>query len=306
MSCTKGGDVEIKAGIMININYSSKSIIRESDKLHKKYWALFSLEHSFIRIFYLSTFFILTFLLIPECFAQKPLQPFVKPNEVTKDIQALLNYSGKHLRFKQNFVAYDQRMGLMSKEGFIKQLISGKYLPLRLKADDNKFVYKLYELPANTHTDIGRMVKQIAETNYGFLQIEGKVMPAFKFVDIKGNVYTPENTKGKIIALKAWFLSCVPCIEEMPALNKLKEKYAKRKDILFLSIAFDPKEKLVAFSKSNSFNYAIIPMSAQFIEQKLMATGYPAHWVINKKGIVVNMSYDKNSMIAALKTEAQR
>lgn len=299
-------ELEIRTGIMIITNYNPTNNRKKRYNLYRVAIRLFTIERRYVKKKYLTTVFMFTLLVVSKGFAQIQAQPTVKPNEVTRSVQALLNYSDNHLRLKQKFTAYDERMNVISKENFIKQLTSGKYLPLRIKSEQNKFIYKLYVLPAGTHRDIGRLTKQIGETYYGFMQVEGKVMPAFKFVDLKGNIYTPENTKGKIIALKAWFLSCVPCIAEMPELNKLKAKYAKRKDILFLSIAFDPKEKLIAFSKKNSFNYAIIPVSAQFIEQKLMATGYPAHWVINKKGVVVDMSYDKDIMMAALEKEAAR
>ena len=148
------------------------------------------------------------------------------------------------------------------------------------------------------------MLKQIGDTDYGLYAMVGKPFPPFHYVDLNGKVYTSENTKGKIVVLKAWFTSCIPCVAEMPELNRLTEQYKTRKDIIFISIAWNPKKALENFMKRTTFKYAIVPVKETYIEQTLHATGYPAHWIINKQGIVTSMSYDKDEMIAALRKEA--
>jgi len=97
------------------------------------------------------------------------------------------------------------------------------------------------------------MLKQIGFTAYGCYQMEGKQFPKFHYVDLNGNTYTSENTKGKILVLKAWFISCKACVAEMPMLNKLTEEYKNRKDIVFVSIAWDSKKALEAFEKRVGF-----------------------------------------------------
>ena len=162
----------------------------------------------------------------------------------------------------------------------------------------------LYKLGKNTNDDVRGMLKQTGLTFYGCYQMEGKPFPEFHYVDLNGKVYTSENTRGKIMVVKAWFISCKPCVAEMPELNKLTEQYKNRKDIVFVSIAWDSKKALEAFEKRVGFKYAIVPVKASYIERDLHATGYPVHWVINKKGIVIKMTYDANEMIPVLRKEA--
>jgi peroxiredoxin len=150
------------------------------------------------------------------------------------------------------------------------------------------------------------MLQQIGYTYYGICQIEGKPLPKFRFVDLKGNIYTPENTKGKIVVLKTWYIGCIPCAAEMPQLNKLTEKYKNRKDILFVSIAPNTKPDLETFLKDHPFKYAVASTGKKYLSDSLKVVGYPAHWVINKQGVVVNMSYDKDEMIRALQIEAAK
>jgi len=236
--------------------------------------------------------------------SQTPLKVVVPADSVIKNMNALLDYNSTHLRLDGDFLAYDDKGHAITKQQLFEQICTGDYLPLQVYSKGNLWAYRLYKLPANTNRDVRIMLKQIGITDYGFYQSIGKPLPNFHFVDLNGNVYTSANTKGKIMVLKAWMISCVPCVEEMPELNKLVDKYKNRKDIIFVSIAYDSKEKLQAFMEHRTFKYAIASKSVSYIQDTLHVTGYPAHWVINKQGIVVSMSYDKSDMIAALNKEA--
>jgi peroxiredoxin len=238
--------------------------------------------------------------------SQVPVKPVVPPDSILKNMNNLLNYNSDHLRFSENFIAYDTHMKVIGKGQFLQQLTTGNYLPLQLYSKNNAWEYQLYKLNANTDDDLKRLLKQIGNTDYGFYQMVGRPFPEFHYVDLNGKVYTTQNTKGKIVVLKAWFTACIPCVAEMPELNKLTEKYKNRKDIVFISIAWNPKKALENFTKHTTFKYAVVPVKAAYIEQTLHATGYPAHWIINKDGIVVNMTYDKDEMIAALRKEVSK
>lgn len=236
--------------------------------------------------------------------AQTADEEIVPVKTAIKNVRALLDYTTGYLQLKRNFVAYDQQMHKITKPKFLRLLCTGNYLPIRLYSTNEEGEYRLYHLPVKTDPDIKSVLKQIGDTYYGYSMVLGKKFPAFRFQDLNGHLYTSENTKGKIIVLKAWFIACAPCVAEMPMLNRITENYRTRKDILFLSIAFDRKEALRKFSRQKEFKYAIIPVTEQYIEKSLHVTGYPAHWVINKQGIVVDMTYDKEEMIAALRKES--
>ncbi|MDO3640854.1 TlpA disulfide reductase family protein [Mucilaginibacter sp. L3T2-6] len=236
--------------------------------------------------------------------AQSLGKPVVAPQTALKNMAAFMNYYNAHLYLSEDFTAYDTKGHTISKGELLKATATGDYLPLQLAAKSNKLSYMLYKLGKDTDDDVRRMLKQTGLTFYGCYQMEGKPFPAFHYVDLNGNIYTSENTKGKIIVLKAWFISCKPCVAEMPELNKLTEQYKNRKDIVFISIAWDSKKALEAFEKRIGFKYAIVPVKASYIEKDLHGTGYPIHWVINKKGNVVKMTYDAAEMIQVLRKEA--
>ncbi len=246
---------------------------------------------------------ILNFLCVTVVKSQSPGKAVAPPDSVVKSMNNLMDYYSAHLRLMGNFVAYDAHGKTIDKGQFLKDLTTGDYLPLQLVSKTNAWVYQLYKLKPGTNDDVKAMLKQIGDTDYGLYQMVGKPFPPFHYVDLNGKVYTSENIKGKIVVLKAWFTSCIPCVAEMPELNKLTEQYKNRKDIVFISIAWNPKKALEDFTKHTTFKYAIVPVKQSYIAQTLHATGYPAHWIINKQGIVTSMSYDKDEMIAALRKE---
>jgi peroxiredoxin len=259
-----------------------------------------------MKIYIIACVFILSLFCVIRVKSQTPGKVVVPADSILKNTNSLLNYYSDHLRLSGDFLAYDAEGKPITRERLLKQTITGNYLPLQIYSKQNTLAYRLYKLSANTNDDVRQTLKQIGNTDYSLFESIGNPLPKFHFVDLNGNTYTSANTKGKILVLKAWMISCIPCVNEMPELNKLVDKYKNRKDIIFVSIAYDSREKLRAFMKHRTFKYAVVSMPISYIQDTLHVTGYPAHWVINKQGIVVSKSYDKSDMITALDKEAQK
>jgi hypothetical protein len=173
--------------------------------------------------------------------AQGISKPMVMPASVIKDNLSLAYYKRDYLRLAEDFNAYDVKLHLITKHQFLKALTTGGYFPLRLTSTNKIGSYQLYKYPKSVSKDIKSSVIQFATTYLQHYEMEGKLFPNFHFVDINGKKYDRDNTRGKILVLKSWFIACQACNEEMPALNKLADKYKNNKDMLFVSIAFDSK-----------------------------------------------------------------
>ena len=75
------------------------------------------------------------------------------------------------------------------------------------------------------------------------------------------NFYTKYFESNKLICLNTWATWCVPCIDEIPNLNKLKNDYAN-KDIAFLSLSIDDDSlKLRKFLDKKTFNFEDITLN---------------------------------------------
>lgn len=235
--------------------------------------------------------------------ASKEGEPLVPASDLLTDFTTFWNYYSNNVKLNQDFVAYDAKGEKIKKETFIKQLNTGLYFPLEVHTKNSDLGYKLEKIPAKADSVISDYMKQFSKQELIFYRMQGKEIPAFHFTGIDGQSYTSENTKGKIILFKCWFIKCVPCVQEMPALNELAKKYEERKDILFISLAMDGKKELVEFLSKTRFDYATVPMQKKYMAEKLNVVAYPTHFLIDKSGKLVRALYNDVEVGEALEKQ---
>jgi peroxiredoxin len=113
----------------------------------------------------------------------------------------------------------------------------------------------------------------------------GMKMELFSAKDIEGYKIRPKDLEGKVVVLNFWFIACVPCLQEIPELNKIALSYANNPNIVFIAVALDNKDDLQRFIKSNPFAYHIIDDGRE-IAAKYEIKNYPASVIIDKEGKV--------------------
>jgi len=250
-------------------------------------------------------FLLFLFLTITSC-TQKPDygDPVVQPAAVLKDMVAFLTYQERNVHLSEDLIALNTDSEIITKESFLSLLSSGDYLPLRLNSKDSLSTYQLYKLDASANADIRLTLKNWGSRELALFKLEGTTFPDFNFVDLEGNVFTKETTKGKILVLKCWYIGCRACVKEMPALNDMVKLYKNRKDILFVSLAFDTKDELTAFLRKSPFIYSVVPDQEDFMKNDLNLHMYPTHFIVNKKGLITKVVNEGKALAAALKKEA--
>jgi thiol-disulfide isomerase/thioredoxin len=80
--------------------------------------------------------------------------------------------------------------------------------------------------------------------------------------DIENSVFYKEYyTSDKLLVINLWATWCKPCIEEMPALNRLKDKYKNSNDVEFLSLSLDNDSlKIKKFINNQNFHFRDITL----------------------------------------------
>ena len=222
------------------------------------------------------------------------------PTTVVKDFNTWWTYYYQQVNLSEDFMALGTDSTRMNKEDFLRELTTGKYIPIRLGVKDGESSYQLYLLHSRK-TEIAGVMKEDALRvlkNYG---MEGTQMPSFSFVDLQGKKYDPKNTAGKTMVLKVWFIHCVACVQEFPELNKLVDEYKGETDVLFVSLAMDAKPALQEFLKTREFKYAVVADEKRFIMDDLHATQFPTHIIIDKKGTIRKVVTRCEEMVPALR-----
>lgn len=254
------------------------------------------------------TYLLFLFVLISSSCTQEPKygNPVEQPDAILKNMLSFLTYRDKNVMLSTDFIALDTASEIITKESFLSFISTGEYLPLRLKSKDSSSYYQLFKLNASSNQDIRITLKSFGNQELSHFKLEGSKFPEFNFTDLQGNAYSNETTKGKILVLKCWYIGCTYCVKEMPVLNDMVNQYKDQKDILFVSLAFDSKEKLTAFLKKRTFYYSIVPDRKDYIINVLKVHMYPTHFIVNRQGLIAKVVNDEKALATALKKEAAK
>ena len=232
---------------------------------------------------------------------------FGKPNidvqNISSDFSKWWKYQYDDIVLSSNFIPIDDSSNLISVDQFFKDLISGNFIPIKLDSKDNSTYYQLFKLGSNSDEEIKRVIKNISQVYYSHYLMEGEKFPEFNFTDLDGDTYTNENTSGKTVILKCWFIKCQACVAEFPELNELVEKYKNRNDIVFLSLAFDKEEDLKKFLINKPFSYKVASVKKEFFDNELKINAYPTHIIIDNDGIIEKVVNNSKELLLELSDE---
>ena len=198
------------------------------------------------------------------------------------------DFMSRKLRFdNENYAFYDSSNKKLRPEEAEEKFKSGMY-KVEAFVNDND-VFKLAYLTKIKEEKVQEMMQNSQNQSASFdAAFKGKPLPDFVFKDILGHTYTPEDIQGKVVVINLWFISCAPCVEEMPELNKLVKEYENNDAVLFLALALDEKgPRLNKFLETHVFNYNIVPDSQDYIMKKLQTNSFPTHIVLDKNSNVV-------------------
>lgn len=105
--------------------------------------------------------------------------------------------------------------------------------------------------------------------------------------DLEGNIINMADYKDKVIFLNFWATWCMPCVAELPSINKMYLSL-KNKDIAFLLISNEQPEKVKHYHERKKYDvpFHIIDKDG-FIPQQYYSRSIPTTFIINKKGRIV-------------------
>ena len=72
-----------------------------------------------------------------------------------------------------------------------------------------------------------------------------------------GKPANSENWRGKLLVLNFWASWCPPCVEEMPALDRIAQEYAS-KNVLIVGIGIDSPSNIREFLQKTPVSYPIV------------------------------------------------
>jgi peroxiredoxin len=116
----------------------------------------------------------------------------------------------------------------------------------------------------------------------------GTPAPDFTFPGLDGKKVSLSDYKGKVVLVNIWATWCPPCVDEMPSMEKLYQKF-KGENFEILAVSIDePGLKAVApFMKKSGLTFPALIDSEGAIKTVYGITGIPESFIIDQQGILI-------------------
>ena len=111
---------------------------------------------------------------------------------------------------------------------------------------------------------------------------DSKALPPINLQDFDGKAVPSDQFKGNILVLDFWATWCVPCIAEIPTLNRLQEKYGpKGVKVLGVTMASGDASEVKPFVGKHKMKYMIL-MGDDDQVYDLNVIAFPTTYVITR------------------------
>jgi peroxiredoxin len=108
--------------------------------------------------------------------------------------------------------------------------------------------------------------------------------PAFNLKDIEGGMEGLADYKGKVIILNFWATWCPNCIEEMPSLQRLWEKF-RVKGVEVIAVAVDRKiDNVKSFAQRLGLTFPVLLDTDGMVRKNYEVSALPITYIIGKDG----------------------
>jgi peroxiredoxin len=232
--------------------------------------------------------------------ARQAIAP-AKVAALTKDFDTWYTYASYNVILARDFTGLDTLGQPLPKLAFLRRLASGRALALVNGSLQHQPIYQLCALPSGCTPAVVRTSQQLAEAELFNFARHGQPLPAFDFVDLQGERYTPATTRGKLVVLKACYIGCLACVDEFPAVNALVDQYRGHPDVVFISLAMDPAPALRAFLRDHPVRFAVVPASKAYLRDSLHLQAYPTHLLLGRDGKIITVTNRATDLAFALR-----
>ena len=137
------------------------------------------------------------------------------------------------------------------------------------------------EVPPNA-----RVLKSFAPPD---LELMGKPVPEFSFVDLDGKAITPKSLAGKIAVLELWATTCLPCRDSLPEVQEIYKEFKGSDKVTFLAVSVDEPSVDNKKLQETFAQWKIdIPIARdpQNTRQAMQVLGVPTSLLLGADGVV--------------------
>lgn len=116
----------------------------------------------------------------------------------------------------------------------------------------------------------------------GMAKVPAKAAPNFTLATVDGQQVSLHQYRGKVVFLNFWATWCIPCREEMPALEQLHQAYQSQ-DLAILSIDLkESADQVKAFFQKHSLSFPALLDHNGSVFRDYMVAGMPTTYLIGR------------------------
>jgi thiol-disulfide isomerase/thioredoxin len=121
----------------------------------------------------------------------------------------------------------------------------------------------------------------------GMAKVPAKAAPNFTLSTVDGQQVSLHQYRGKVVFLNFWATWCIPCREEMPALEQLHQTYQSQ-DLTILSIDLkESADQVKVFFQKHGLSFpALLDQDGSVFRDYLVA-GMPTTYLIGRDGTLL-------------------
>ncbi len=121
-----------------------------------------------------------------------------------------------------------------------------------------------------------------------------KAAPEFQLPDLQGRPVALYDFRGKVVLLQFWATWCMVCVEEMPALQDLKEQFSPEQfQILTVNLDRDLSAAR-KFAEKRGLDLLMLRDTSKQIQKLYAAYELPHAFLIDKRGHLVRLAHSEN------------
>ncbi|MBN2656698.1 MAG: TlpA family protein disulfide reductase [Spirochaetales bacterium] len=136
----------------------------------------------------------------------------------------------------------------------------------------------------------------------------GSPAPDVSMALLDGGNWNLRDQKGKVILLDFWATWCEPCVDKIPELKRIYERYGDRQDFEIIGVSLDTdREALAELIKDESISWVQLFDEESGWENDLTKAfnidGIPAVWIIDRENNISGVDlYMEEEILEALES----
>ena len=118
------------------------------------------------------------------------------------------------------------------------------------------------------------------KSNQSDSQNQKDLISSIRLTELRGEPLDLTEYKGKTVFINFWATWCKPCIQEMPTIVTMMEKF-KSEDVIFLFASNEDQDQIEKFQNKHSYNFHYVQVENL---EELNIQALPTTYIFNKEG----------------------